>query len=98
MLDTRLSDTKLRDAEAFVKFMMSTSTYEALLVPEGGPPRYLLPSRDDMYTDSTMKAAAPLYKKFRGLIDQATPVTGDGLNAKLHAIAVITDGLLPSTH
>jgi thiamine pyridinylase len=98
MLDTRLGDAKLRDAEAFLKFMMSTSTYEALLVPEGGPPRYLLPARDDMYTDSTVKAAAPLYTKFRGLIDQATPVTGDGLNAKLHAVAVIIDGLLPSAH
>lgn len=98
MLDTRLGDAKLRDAEAFLKFMMSTPTYEALLVPEGGPPRYLLPARDDMYTDLTVKAAAPLYTKFRGLIDQATPVTGDGLNAKLHAVAVIIDGLLPSAH
>jgi thiamine pyridinylase len=86
MLDSRLSDTKLRDAEAFVKFMTSASTYDALLVPPDGPPRYLLPARDDVYADSAT-APAKLYAKFRAVIDAAVPVTGENLNFQLHQIA-----------
>jgi thiamine pyridinylase len=97
-LDPRLADAKLRDAEAFIRFMMSVSTYEALLMPANSPPLYLLPARDDMYSDQKLAKAAPLYPKFRAVIDRAVPVADEGLNYKPHQIAKKIDGLLPDRH
>ncbi len=101
MMDSRLADAKLRDAEAFIKFMMSVSTYEALLLPpDGSPngvPKYLLPARDDVYSSRKM-SSAPLYPKFRGLIGPAIPVTAEGLNHKLHEVAAALEKVLPADH
>jgi hypothetical protein len=101
MMDARLGDAKLRDAEAFIKFMMRVSTYEALILPPGdgslGAPKYLLPARDDVYADSRM-ASAPLYPKFRALIAPAIPVTGERLNDKLHQTAAALEKVLPAKH
>jgi ABC-type glycerol-3-phosphate transport system substrate-binding protein len=94
----RLADAKLRDAEAFIRFMMSVSTYEALLMPANSPPLYLLPAGDDMYSDQKLAKVAPLYPKFRAVIDHAVPVADEGLNYKLHQIAKKIDGLLPDRH
>jgi thiamine pyridinylase len=95
MLDSRLAGTKLRDAEALVKFLMRVSTYEVLLLPPDSPPMYLLPARDDVYPKL---AAAKLYPKFRALIDSATPVTQEGLNDKLHKVAGSLNAKLPASH
>ena len=84
--------------EAFIRFMMSVSTYEALLMPANSPPLYLLPARDDMYSDQKLAKVAPLYPKFRAVIDHAVPVADEGLNYKLHQIAKKIDGLLPDRH
>jgi thiamine pyridinylase len=100
MMDAQLTEAKLRDAEAFIKFMMSVSTYEALLLPpssDQGVPKYLLPARDDVYSDPPM-AAAPLYAKFRTLIGPAIPITQEGLNFKLHKISAILEQALPMSH
>jgi thiamine pyridinylase len=101
MMDSKLADAKLRDAEAFIKFMMRASTYEALLLPpEGTPdgvPKYLLPARDDVYRDGRM-ASTPLYAKFRDLIGSAIPVTEVGLNRKLHDLAAALENVLPAVH
>jgi thiamine pyridinylase len=101
MLDAGLADTRLRDAEAFIKFMMSVSTYEALLLPKdsttGGVPKYLLPARDDVYRGDKM-ASTPHYSKFRNLIGSAIPVTGEGLNDKLRSVAAALDKVLPAVH
>ncbi len=86
MLDSKLAGSTLRDAEAFIKFMMSVSTYEALVFPSSGPPRYLLSAREDVYSNDHF-ASFPLYLKFRKLIGIAMPVTGEGLNAQLHNVA-----------
>src|SRR5262249_17342442 len=64
MLDSKLTGAKLRDAEAFIKFMMKLSTYEALLVPADSSTRYLLPARDDLFSDPKL-ASARLYPQFR---------------------------------
>jgi hypothetical protein len=97
-LDPRLVDAKLRDAEAFIRFMMSVSTYEAFLMPANSPPLYLLPARDDMHSDQKLAKVAPLYPKFRAVIDRAVPVVDEGLNYKLHQIAKKVDALLPDKH
>jgi thiamine pyridinylase len=101
MIDSRLADAKLRDAEAFIKFMMSVSAYEALLLPPDsapdGVPKYLLPARDDVYRDGKM-ASIPLYSKFRDLIGSAIPVTQEGLNRKLHGVAAALEKVLPAGH
>jgi thiamine pyridinylase len=101
MMDSRLADAKLRDAEAFIRFMMSVSTYETLLLPpDGAPngvPKYLLPARDDVYSSGKM-SSAPLYPKFRDLIGPAIPVTVEGLNLKLHKVAAALEKVLPAGH
>jgi thiamine pyridinylase len=101
MMDSRLTDAKLRDAEAFIKFMMSVSTYGALLLPpDGAPngaPKYLLPARDDVYSSGKM-SSDPLYPKFRNLIGPAVPVTEEGLNHKLHQVAAALEKVLPADH
>jgi thiamine pyridinylase len=101
MMDSRLTDAKLRDAEAYIKFMMSVSTYETLILPSDGAPdgvpKYLLPARDDVYSDGKM-ASAPLYPKFRSLIGSAIPVTEEGLNDKLHKTAEALEKVLPAGH
>jgi thiamine pyridinylase len=101
MLDSRLTDANLRDAEAYIKFMMRVSTYEALILPAGGAPdgvpKYLLPARDDVYSDGKM-ASAPLYPKFRSLVGSAIPVTEEGLNNKLHKAAEALERVLPARH
>ena len=98
MLDSRLTGAALRDAEAFITFMMRTATYEELLAPENEAPRYLLPAREEMYADPKLKVQAPLYQKFRPLIDQAIPVTAQGLNDRLRAVGASIDAALPANH
>jgi thiamine pyridinylase len=101
MMDAGLADTKLRDGEAFIGFMMRVSTYESLILPPGdgslGAAKYLLPARDDVYASSKM-ASAPLYPKFRALIAPAIPVTGERLNDKLHQAAAALEKVLPTRH
>lgn len=87
MLDSGLESTKLRDAEAFVKFMTSASTYDMLLLPPDSPPGYLLPARDDVYSDGAI-APAKLYAKFRSVIASAIPVTAENLNYRLRQVAL----------
>ncbi len=62
-----------------------------------GVPKYLLPARDDVYSDGKM-ASAPLYPKFRSLIGSAIPVTEEGLNDKLHKTAEALEKVLPAGH
>jgi thiamine pyridinylase len=97
MMDSRLTDAKKRDAEAFIGFMMSVSTYGALLMPPNSAPMYLLPARDDVYSDIKL-VPATLYPKFRKLIGPATPVTEEGLNYKLHKVAAELEKVLPRVH
>jgi hypothetical protein len=81
--------------------MMSVSTYESLLLPpDGAPngvPKYLLPARDDVYSNDKM-ISTPLYPKFRSLIGPAIPVTEEGLNHKLHKVAAALEKVLPADH
>jgi hypothetical protein len=68
--------------------------------PDEGVPKYLLPARDDVYSDPPM-AAAPLYAKFRTLIGPAIPITEEGLNGlnfKLQKISAILEQALPMSH
>ena len=97
MLDSKLTGAKLRDAEAFIKFMMKLSTYEAILVPPDSSPRYLLPARDDVFSDPKL-ASAKLYPQFRALVGSAIPVTEAGLNLRLHETAGKLDKMLPASH
>lgn len=95
MLDRSVSGSKLRDAEDFITFMMRPETYDMLLLPQdSGIPRYLLPARDDIYSDLAIKSNAKLYAQFRPVIDLATPVTAPRLNDALRAIAGKVDALL----
>ena len=99
-IDQKAADAKLRDAEAFIKFMMSAATYLQLLFPTSDPspsPRYLLPARDDLYANGNL-SKGKLYPKFRALIDSAIPITAEGLNARLHDVASQLEKALPAAH
>lgn len=87
---------KRRDAETFIRFMTQIDTYKLLLLPgDHDVPRYLLPARDDLYSDGELLAAARLYPEFRAHMANATAVTGPLLNITLRARAVDIDGKLP---
>ena len=98
MVDSKATGVTLRDAEAFITFMMSLTTYENLLVPPDKVPRYLLPARADVFENSKVLKSAPLYSKFRPIIDQAVPVTAPGLNDQLRKIGAKLDSALPAQH
>jgi thiamine pyridinylase len=98
MIDADASGATLRDAQAFVSFMMKPATYEALLLPDNNVPRYLLPARADLYANPTMIQNAPLYAKFKPIIDTATPVTAPVLNDNLRKIGKDIDAKLPGSH
>jgi hypothetical protein len=98
MIDAEVTGAKLRDAEAFIKFMMRVNTYKQLLFPApDAPPRYLLPARDDLYSGGHL-SKGPLYPQLRMLIDSATPVTQEGLNGRLHDVAAQLEKVLPPSH
>ncbi len=98
-IDARVHGRKLTDAEDFVRYAVSLPAYRALLVPEpGGIPRYLLPATEAPFHDAAILAAAPLYPKFRAIVDQGVVVTAPDLQARLHDVAARLDADLPKTH
>jgi thiamine pyridinylase len=98
MIGAGVSDVKLRDAQAFISFMMQPTTYKQLVIPKDEVPRYLLPARDDIYADAEIVQNAPLYAKFKPIIATATPVTGDNLNDDLRKLGKEIDTELPLNH
>jgi hypothetical protein len=95
MIDKSLTGTTLRDAQAFIAFMMRKSTYISLLLPKDQPPRYLMPAREDVWSDPSIVSQAPLYAKFRPIIDTAVAVTAPNLNADLRDRGSAIDSQLP---
>lgn len=98
IVDANASSSTRMDAEKFVRFMMEVETYRMLLVPaigSGDAPRYLLPAREEAYTDPEILEAAPLYTDLRNRIDRATPLTDSNLNRHLRDIGHNIDKLLP---
>ena len=82
-----MDDRRKRDAEAFVAFVASEEFNTAALLPEWGTaPRYLLPARATLYTSPKLLRAAPLYSKFRQIMESAVTVTGPKLNENLREI------------
>jgi thiamine pyridinylase len=98
-IDARVHGKTRKDAEDFVRYAVSLPAYRALLIPDSGEnPRYLLPATEAAFDDPQILAAAPLYPKFRAIVDQGVVVTAPGLNAKLHAVAARIDAALPQVH
>lgn len=88
---------KRRDAETFIRFLAQRETYKSILIPDDQQaPRYLLPARDDIYSDKDLLKSAELYPLFRARIANATPVTGPLLNLTLRTRAVEIDSKLSS--
>ena len=98
-IDAKVHGRKLADAEAFIRFAVSLPAYRALLIPEPGAiPRYLLPATQAAFEDPQILKAAPLYPKFRAIIDQGVVVSARDLNARLRSLATVIDTQLPATH
>jgi thiamine pyridinylase len=98
-IDARVHGAALADAEMFIRFATAHETYRRLLIPQAGePPRYLLPARDDVYHDSDILTAAPLYPAFRHIIDGGVVNSAPHLNALMHQAAAAIERALPPTH
>jgi thiamine pyridinylase len=98
-IDARVHGQALQDAADFIRFALSLPTYRALLVPrQGDPPRYLLPPTIEAYEDREILDAAPLYPKFRAIMEQGVVTTTPHLQQKLHDVAQRIDAALPAVH
>jgi hypothetical protein len=98
-IDARVHGQTLADAADFIRYAVSISAYRSLLAPqEGENPRYLLPATEAAFKDPAILRAAPLYPKFRAIVDQGVVVSVPDLNARLHAVAAKIDAALPPTH
>jgi hypothetical protein len=98
-IDARVQGRTLTDAEAFIRYAISVPGYRALLIPaEGEPPRYLLPATRAAFDDPAILAAAPLYPKFKAIVDRGLVVSIPHLSAKLHDVAARIDADLPQTN
>jgi thiamine pyridinylase len=94
-IDAGAKGQKYQDAVDFIRFAVSLPTYRALLVPpQGEPPRYLLPSTVEAFDDPDILKAAPLYPKFRAMMEQGVVSSLPNLQSKLHAVATRVDDLL----
>jgi thiamine pyridinylase len=98
-IDSRVHGKTLTDAQDFIRYAVSLPAFRALLIPDvGDNPRYLLPATEASFNDPKILAAAPLYPKFRAIVDQGVVVTAPHLNAHLHEVAAQIDADLPQTH
>jgi thiamine pyridinylase len=98
-IDARVHGKTLTDAEEFIRYAVSLPAYRALLIPESdGIPRYLLPATEAAFSDPEILKTAPLYPKFRAIMDQGVVVTVPDLNARLHTVAAKIDLDLPQNH
>ncbi|MEN7547350.1 hypothetical protein AAG747_05500 [Rapidithrix thailandica] len=87
VIDSSVSGQKLDDAKSFIEFMMLDDTYKSILIPGWNEsPRYILPAKSNLYSDSELIKNAPLYDQFYPIIKKAVPVTDLGLNYNLRAI------------
>jgi thiamine pyridinylase len=77
----------LDDAVSFIEFVSDEKQVLRALIPPKeqeeplpsrwrGPPRYLLPALDNLYSNKDLEKEASLYPKMREALDKAVPVTG----------------------
>ena len=98
-IDAKVRGKTLTDARHFIAYAVSLPAYRALLVPAADdPPRYLLPATEEAFDDRAIGQAAPLYAKFRAIVNQGVVVTVPHLNATLHDVAASIDASLPQSH
>ncbi|GAA4850719.1 hypothetical protein [Algivirga pacifica] len=87
VIDAKVKDQKLEDAQTFIQFMMEDETYKSILMPGWNEaPRYILPAKEHLYSDHELLESAPLYKQFYPIIKKAIPVSDMGLNHALRTI------------
>jgi thiamine pyridinylase len=98
-IDARAHGQTLVDAQDFIRYAVSLEAYRALLIPATGDiPRYLLPASEAAFDDPQILAAAPLYPKFRAIVDKGVVMTAPHLNTHLHEVAARIDAALPRNH
>jgi hypothetical protein len=82
----------LADATALIRFLNSEETLLGELIHGASrPPRYLLPARASLYRNQTLLLDAPLYPRFRTLIEHAESPTALNLNGQLRAVGKAID-------
>lgn len=86
------------DAVEFIRFADSEATFLRALLPSNAikAPRYLLPARASLYDNQELLAAAPLYPKFKAIVEHAETPKGDCLNCILRGYGAKLDETLPT--
>jgi thiamine pyridinylase len=86
------------DATEFIRFADSEGTFLHALLPSNAvkTPRYLLPARASLYNNQELLAAAPLYPKFKAIVEHAETPKGDCLNCILRGYGAKLDETLPT--
>jgi thiamine pyridinylase len=80
-------DKTKRDAVEFITEYTGEAFNKTLLRPkDGDAPRYLLPARSALYTDSDVVKTAPLYPRLKEIIQGAETATAANLNKRLQDI------------
>jgi thiamine pyridinylase len=82
------------DATAFIRFVNSEQTLRDALI--GFPPRYLMPARASVYSDPVVLKAAPLYPRFKSLVENADAPSAEHLNDTLRNYGRNIDACLPN--
>jgi thiamine pyridinylase len=98
VLRTGLEGQSREDALALIDYYNSEMFTLSVLLPQvGEAPRYLMPARASIFTNSVLLRAAPLYQTFLKVMSNATALTGPGLNDRLRAIGkkIENDGFSP---
>lgn len=90
-----VTGVKLEAAQKFLNFVARDDIYRAVLLPSGKAPQYLLPTYKNVFTDTALLEAAPLYSKFLPRLDDAVSLAAPGLPKNLEAIGELLDKKLP---
>jgi thiamine pyridinylase len=99
VIDSHVRGSTLTDAQDFIRYAVSLPAYRTLLIPApDGIPRYLLPATEAAFVDPAILHVAPLYSKFRAIIDKGVVVSAPHLTATLRGLAAHIDAALPLDH
>lgn len=90
-----VTGSKLRAAQRFLSFAVRDELYRDVLLPAGKSPQYLLPPYRNVFTDTELVKAAPLYPKFLSGLDKAATLVGVGIPQAIEKTGVLLDKKLP---
>lgn len=95
-IDKSVTGPKLTAAQQFIEFAVRDDQYLSVLLPPDKAPQYLLPAYRNLYTDTKLVEAAPLYPKFLVGLDKAASLVGVGIPQAIEKTGEQLDKKLPT--